>query len=247
MSVIAAMVLSLVAFFVWEEESQLAGVSASTPLTSRRLTSSQATTITTTTVTIHGYLQNHPIARKQRQDLEYISSSETTRFSVQFRSLSEQREFVKSTCSEAALQQFDALMQAKLEHLAVELYKWCALSTVSKNNKGAAAFVDSSSPLVTRLQAMITDDASLAILGDGYFSKTIHGSLIVLQPSQAHIAKEMLSVLVETPVSVLRTSPLLIPRTLYALIAVDVKQTLLTPGKMANRGSCWSSLVIWIH
>lgn len=177
-----------------------------------------------TQLTVFGYALDHPIARKLQQDLSLSLPSDAVQLSVRFLTLAEQRDLVQSRCGDAAVKQFDLLQP----HLAVELFKWCALSTHSDD----AAFIDSSGPLLSRLPQLLQQHAtsSLAVLGDDYFPQTIHGSLIVLRRNQQEAAKKMLSLLTDTDVKVLQASPLLIPRTLYALIAVNAQTNHLTNG-----------------
>jgi Glycosyltransferase sugar-binding region containing DXD motif len=71
-----------------------------------------------------------------------------------------------------------------------------------------------------------SNSRSVAVLSEEYFPKTIHSSLLILQPDQKHIAASMLQVLVDTSLETLEFHQLFLPRTLYELIATDAKATM---------------------
>jgi hypothetical protein len=72
----------------------------------------------------------------------------------------------------------------------------------------------------------------VAVLGHAYLPSTIHGSLLVLSGENTALARDMLELLVQTDSNVLETSPLLLPRALYAYVASQAKkaQQPLRPG-----------------
>jgi len=204
-----------------------------------------------------------PIAKKQRQDLEYQvylskkdlqKSSNITRqahqeeipqvvYQTVILTLDEQRAFldqhgthdcqIGDTISNenAVLQKFDDLLQRQQSHYATELWKYCALHVYSRNH-GGAVYVDSDSPLLTNLHTILRpaiQGHNLAVLSNSYFPKTIHGSFFYARGATSTskpstVPLHMLQVLVTTPTAVLETSPLLLPRTLYALIATSISK-----------------------
>jgi hypothetical protein len=170
------------------------------------------------------------VARKQQQDLMASTQASETGTNVvlepMYLNLDQQRDFVQSNkCGDTALAKFNQLVQQKQEHLATELWKYCALKQ-TKQGADAVAYIDSASPLVASLPRFLStlrSDMNVAVLGDTYFPSSIHGSLLVLQSNdQVHIADRMLTVLLDTSVEALEASPLLIPRTLHVLITAQV-------------------------
>jgi len=205
---------------------------------------------------VFGYAQDHhPIAQKQRQELEKTFDTDDVVVKTVLLTLDEQRTFLMTHSASCAggsdddgktIDRFDELVRRKQEHLAVEIWKYCAL----QQGPGGSVYVDIFSPLLNRLQGVLPKDwsspasASVAVLGDSYFPKTIHGSLLALRPQHRQVANDMLKVLVETPVEVLEASPLLLPRTLYALIAVQQANKELKPGL---NGDSWYLLEQTCH
>lgn len=198
----------------------------------------------------------HPIARKQEIELATALGTDRVAIKPAFLTLDEQRDFLGSrspSCGgQRALDKFDEFVEKQQEHFAVELWKYCALQSEDPG-KSAVAYIDASSPLLVRLQTLLAggwpSSSSVAVLGDSYFPKTIHGSLLLLRPEHRQIAVDMLKVLIETPVKVLEASPLLLPRTLYALISVatsgdgDDKKDL----KPGGNGKSWYLLEQTCH
>lgn len=182
-------------------------------------------------VTVFGSLTDNAIARKQQQDLEQSLPSDRVVLEPVLLAQQEQLAFVRQSvnCGETAAARFTELVDTHQEQLATEVFKYCALQ--SRGGTETVAFVDSVSPLVVRLQDFLADheSSSVAVLGDDYFPNTVHGSLVVLAPKQIHVAERMLAVLLETPVETLIVKPLLIPRTLHALIAAQAES--LSPGR----------------
>lgn len=164
------------------------------------------------------------VSRKQIQSLKRVTDIRL-RWFVHDRD--QQRKYVKNnTCG---LPRFNEFINRNQEHLAVELWKYCVLSTQDN-----AVYLDRSSPLLIRLPDIASRGSNLAVLGHEAFPNSVHGSLLKLSPDRGYIAKEMLTLLVKTPVEVLEASPMLVPRTLYDLIAKDAGQDELQVG--ANRG-----------
>lgn len=178
-------------------------------------------------ITVFGSLSDDSIARKQRQDLAQSLETDTVLLEPLLLTLEQQLVFVQKHCGEPAAARFTALTQAHQEQLAEQVFKYCALS---QPQWGTSVYVDSASPLIVRLQdtlaTVLDTHVNLAVLGDAYFPRTIHGSLLVLTLDKTHIAARMLAVLLETSVEALTVNSLLIPQTLYELIAVDAKDTL---------------------
>jgi hypothetical protein len=192
---------------------------------------------------VYGYQDGTPLARKQLRDLRVQSSPSTAlqdeeeegpasaRLEILFLTISEQREFVAQRCP-SALNKLDELVKRQQGHLAVELWKYCALSSQEPGGAGAA-YVDSSSPiLVPSIPSLLTRAKNVAVLGHSYFPSTIHGSLLVVSADNAAVARDMLELVVSTESAVLETTPLLLPRALYAYVASQAKapQQPLRPG-----------------
>jgi hypothetical protein len=97
-------------------------------------------------------------------------------------------------------------------HLAMELLKYCALSI-----HGGSAYIDSESPLMVSLDLLLAKRRNVAILNDSFLPRTIHGSFLWLQDTS--VAKDMLQILVTTNLQVLESSPLLLSKSLYDLLA----------------------------
>lgn len=155
------------------------------------------------------------VARKTRRDLANRKDL------VEHVTLNPERqeEFLKqSQCRIGALQRYRDFMGANQAHLAQELWKYCALYQYG------GIYLDAESPLLLAVEDLVYHHGSqnLAVLSSGeYFPNSIHGSLLSLKAPQSTIAKEMVSVLVETPIETLSTSALLIPNKLHRLISDD--------------------------
>lgn len=132
-----------------------------------------------------------------------------------------------------AQERFDVLKVSKQPHLAMELLKYCAL----EHHKGGL-YLDSQSTLSSTLDHIVTrmttkhnnngdgTGANLAILNDPKISPdSIHGALLYIDKSSAKKTKSatvvegMIHVLLSTDVKILESSPLLLPKHLYGLIA----------------------------
>lgn len=178
------------------------------------------------------------VARKQRLMLEQRQPSNYYRVHSIILNPDQQRTFVQA--NGCGIKRFNELGERHQEHLAVELFKYCALS----KQVGDALYVDANSPLIVPLDDVLAVSTSFAVLGYAYFPETIHGSLLMLRKDQNYLAREMVQLIVDTPIDVLEASPLLIQRTLYKLIVDSVSATSTThapkqrhtllPGKNGN-------------
>ena len=123
----------------------------------------------------------------------------------------------KNDCREGALQRYLDLRQASQPHIAQELWKYCALY------QNGGIYLDAESPLLLTMDDLLEHrDKNVAVLSSQeYFPNSIHGSLLSLKEPHSMIAKEMLDVLVETPIEILTASALLLPRKLHALISTE--------------------------
>ena len=149
----------------------------------------------------------------------------------------------------AALSMHDALIKAGHSHLAVEVWKYCALAVeggayldpgtdVALLATFRDAFLSPSGGSAERKKEENNGDDHLfrnvAILGDSRVSftrGTAHGSLIVVNGPNSPVARGMVEMLVETDPAALATDPTVIPRALYDLIADDVGGGELSPGE----------------
>ena len=244
----AAVILALMAVVALQAQVPLSTVGTTTPPIKNSDSDNDAVTASSTRrlsvarkITVYASLpttspqqeqdQQSLVARKQQQDLTAFSTQPSDTgpaidLEPIYLNLDQQRDFVKSNnCGATALAKFNQLVQRQQEHLATEVWKYCALKE-TKGGADAVAYIDSASPLVASLPHFLStlrSDMSVAVLGDAYFPRSIHGSLLVLQSNdQMHIADRMLTVLLETSVEALEASPLLLPRTLHALIAAQV-------------------------
>lgn len=175
---------------------------------------------------------NH-IVQKNIEDLAYQQDVSNGHLQVIVAGRLEQEQMMEQTCPKA-LPAFKTLLAHKQEHLAREMWKYCVLQ-----QKGTAArlYVDASSPLLVRMADFFMDAAkknNLAVLGEEYLPKTIHGSLLLIQPNQRDVAIHMLSMMIDTPLQRLCFDPLLLPRALYKAIASDSKRSPLTLGHNGN-------------
>lgn len=174
-------------------------------------------------------------AMRSKQQLSFLQQSSSTSSSTLFSEnqitlvpifldLQGQRDFVQRC--DCGIERFDNFLQRKQEHLAHELFKYCALQSRQKEGGTVVAYLDvSSSALVVRLQDVLArySGQSLAVLGrESIYTDTIHGSLLVLQHQHTHIAEKMVDFLVQTAMEDLMASPLLIARKLYSLIVASL-------------------------
>jgi hypothetical protein len=230
--------------------SQITNLMPSATMTTRNVNSHMNTRRLSTARKITVYAsfprsqeQQNPVAAKQRQDL-MGQASDTASVILEpiYLDLDQQLDFVKSnSCGETAVARFNQLAQRQQEHLATELWKYCALKETK--DADAVAYIDSNSPLVVGLQDFLSrlpSDSSVAVLGDAYFPRSIHGSLLVLRADDhVHVAERMLTVLLDTSLAALETNPFLIPRTLHALIAAQVVDQGDDPLRPGRNGDSW--------
>lgn len=184
------------------------------------------------TVPVFGYRDGTPTSRKQQRDVQLQSlhpwdeddededkasdPASSIRLDPVFLTIQEQREYVTSRCP-AGVGKFDELLNRQQEHLAVELWKYCALS-----QGGGGVYVDSASPiLVPSITSLLRRARNLAVLGSSYLPSTVHGSFLVVSGDNAALAHNMMRLIVQTDSRVLETAPLLLPRALYAYIAAS--------------------------
>jgi hypothetical protein len=120
-----------------------------------------------------------------------------------------------SSCPDAS-ERLEILLSPSSQqpHLAMELLKYCALSL-----HVGSVYIDSESPLLVSLDLLLAKRRNVAILNDSFLPRAIHGSFLWLQDTT--VAKDMLKILVTTSLRVLESSPLLLPRSLYDLLAAQ--------------------------
>jgi len=173
---------------------------------------------------------DRPVCTKQRQDL---TSNPLVEHHVL--TLDEQASFVESaSCMDGASGRFKLLKESNRQHLATEIFKYCALY------KYGGLYLDSESPIIDTLDDLLLKrpNANIAVLNDpNSFDDAIHGSLILLRSSYSNVAQTMLKTLIETPVETLDKAPLLIPHKLYELIADETNVASLEPGHNADSNS----------
>jgi hypothetical protein len=174
--------------------------------------------------------ETHHVARKGIQDLKYQVEASRGRIQMVAANRREQERAVEMTCPQA-LQRYQDLLAKQQEHLARELWKYCVLQQPAGPSR--RLYVDVSSPLLVSLEDLTKATAqksSLAVLGEDYLPRTIHGSLLLVQTSQRAVAAHMMSLLIETPIPDLALDSLLLPRTLYEMITSEADQTPLSLG-----------------
>ena len=114
------------------------------------------------------------------------------------------------------------------QNLAQELFKYCALYEYG------GLYLDAESPLVESFERLISLTQNVAVLNDPIHPKTIHGSVLLLREPRSKIAEQMIYVLTTTPMELLKSSPLFLPRTLYDFIANEISLTELSAGGMGD-------------
>lgn len=177
-------------------------------------------------IVVYSEYQESPVAKKQHLDLIHRSPSDKFWIKPVVMTQSDQRSFLidaKTSCGASVVTRFDEFARLGYNHLAVELWKFCALHS-SKND---AVYLDLSNPLTVPLQHLLSmsKESSVAILDDTYMPQTIHSSLIIYKGKRSHVAAKMVELLTKTPVDVLGKSEVLLPRTLYALIETESGST----------------------
>lgn len=113
-------------------------------------------------------------------------------------------------------------------HLQVELLKYCALS----HYKGGL-YLDSGSPLMDTLDHVLSYGKNIAVLNDPFVPRSVHGALLWLK-DDTKVAANMLQILLTTSVQVLESSPLLLAKSLYDIIATRAGVGKLSPGPVAD-------------
>lgn len=188
--------------------------SAVNGLNARRLMGYRRVTVYTAVPDEESSERNKAMARKQLSDLRSTLRGDEVTLDPVAMTLPEQKDFVEKHCDVAAVERMNKFIEIHQKHLATEVFKYCSLQ-----QKGymadAAAFIDSTSPVLNRIHSALAQSKSVAVLGDDYFPNTIHGSLIMLHDDHSYIAKQMMKLLLETDVEVLISHPLLLPQRLY--------------------------------
>lgn len=175
---------------------------------------------------------NH-VAQKNLEDLKNQEKVKKGIVKIVAATPNEQQRMVERTCPDAVTA-FDKLVEQKQEHLATELWKYCILS---RNDGPTRLFIDANSPLLVRLVDLMTlaaKTSNLAAINEDYFAKTVHGSLMLIQPGRHAVPKKMLSLLTESTAEELALDPLLLPKTLYEYIAAEASERTLTLGHNGN-------------
>jgi len=170
----------------------------------------------------------------------------------------EQRSFVENHGTECfsgetsddniVLEKYDEIIKGGLPHMAHELWKYCALSLppssfINGNADVSLAYLDSESPLLNTFADAFLEPTekrrNYAVLGSNrYFPKTMHGSFLSLSPSNAAtVARKILKLIVETDLTVLGTSALLIPSALYSLVKYELVGTEIEDEEESGGGS----------
>ena len=167
------------------------------------------------------------IAKKLRQDLQASPLVAHTMLN-----LKEQRDFLHSiNCAGGeAVERFQQLVDTSREHLAVEVWKYCALY------HHGGIYIDAESPLVDTMEHILEkSQENIAVLNDPTYPKSIHGSLLIIGRAHSKVAEGMIKVLTSSSIEELDSSPLLLPRTLYELIAKDTSKASLHAGPVGDR------------
>lgn len=146
-----------------------------------------------------------PVARKKLKD---FGANDGIRIVVS-NSQEQMNYFELNKCVDNALERYQAFVKKEQPHLAQELWKFCVLS------HHGGLYVDAESPLLISVDEIRSQNRNVAITSD-YFDNTIHGAILLLK--DGHIAQQMAKLLVDTPVSTLIASPLIVAQTLYQLI-----------------------------
>lgn len=189
---------------------------------SRRLTEAS---IGASSISIFVSHSETPNAGKLLRDLEHSPSvQEVVVLNDQDPTLPE---FVAATCGSEMVQRRYQEFRTTHKHLALELLKYCALSIEG------GLFLDSDSPVLSTIEGLLGSKAkNMALLNDEYVPRAIHGAFLFLRDGT--IAKQMVQVLTTTSFDVLKSSPLLLPKSLYDAIAEHAKVGALTPGPLSE-------------
>eukprot|EP00980_Cylindrotheca_fusiformis_P001952 scaffold443_cov125-Cylindrotheca_fusiformis.AAC.1 len=177
------------------------------------------------TVSVYVSHSESPNAAKLRRDLNH---SPSVREVVILNAKDPWPEFKVASCqggmAKSRYQEFQANSHG---HLALELLKYCALST------NGGLFIDSDSPMLSNLDDMLGSmPGNVAVLNDEYVPRAIHGAFFYVKDGS--IPQQMVQVLTTTSFDVLKSSPLLLAKSLYDAIAAHAKVGVLSTGVPLN-------------
>jgi hypothetical protein len=133
--------------------------------------------------------------------------------------------------------------QDHTRHLAAQVWKYCAMTRDLYSGASMAAYLDFDSFLLRPFSELVSKNGmgapplasadrpqsllvhNIAVLVDGMYYKDsdlmFHGSLLVLQPSSASVAMNMVEWMVNMGARALSLEPLAIPKQLYKFMQVD--------------------------
>jgi hypothetical protein len=167
------------------------------------------------------------IALKQMEDLLTRPTSSDVSIEVIVQDELQRRRFVETRCGTSARERWDEFIQKDMHNLAMELWKYCALQ---QDSRRPVAYVDLDSPLLVPTHSLFRKRKSVAVVGDAYIPRTVHGSLLLLQSGDKGIASKMLKLMLETPTDILANNTMIIPRSLYALVVTSTRSQSSSPG-----------------
>ncbi len=125
------------------------------------------------------------------------------------------------SCS-GAPERVAGMIEAHQPHLALEVLKYCALQQ-------GGVYVDAASSVLMDTLEHLHQGRNVAVLNDPFLPASIHGALLVVQNSK--IPKSMLEILLTTKLETLISTPTLLPKSLYDLVATEVGVETLSVGK----------------
>jgi hypothetical protein len=159
---------------------------------------------------------DHPVAQMQRRALSDSEAVEQVMLNQ-----AEQQDFLQSDpCIKGVSKRYQEFRESKMDHLALELWKYCALSA------NGGLYLDSESPLLASIDDLVGKQTNIAVWGDSSFANTLHGSLLLLRDGHSPVATGMLKVLMDTPLETLQATPVLLPRALHDLVQAQVQGTI---------------------
>jgi hypothetical protein len=152
--------------------------------------------------------------RKQIHGLKQTTETDKVRFQVYVLTLDQQQSYLQQNCNQATAR-FDEFVSHDQEFLAVEVFKWCALSQAD-----VSVYMDAASPLLHRLHDTVVSAASSILVraDEELFGKDAITTGLVVLRQQREVAQRMLKILLETSLDTLLISPLHIPKMLFTLI-----------------------------
>jgi hypothetical protein len=169
---------------------------------------------------------DHPVAQMQRRTMSDIEAVEHVMLNQ-----SQQQDYLQSNpCIKGVSTRYQEFRESKMDHLALELWKYCALSV------NGGLYLDSESPLLASIDDLVGKQTNIAVFGDSSFSDTLHGSLLLLREGHSPVATGMLKVLMDTPLQTLQATPILLPRALHDLVRAQVQGSILVG---ANGNDWW--------